>query len=140
MKFDIEDDEWKQVIIDLKPHLQHSNENLGQLIVLAEPVKEQWKKYHPSSYDDYDKYHEYSVSWIQSTKLCIDGFSSGSEKGDDFITWVSKLEDGSPIEGAKVSTGNGLSGFFFLYLCLYYIILFFFISFFFILFNFIYIN
>lgn len=98
----------KQLMIDLRPHLQFPDENLGQLIVRVEPTEAAWRVFHSSYYDKYEDYHPKLYSWVQSTRMAVDTiYSKGS---GELLVWASMLEDGKPAAGVQISAPNSCSG------------------------------
>ncbi len=71
-------------LVDLSAFLEGG---LGHVIVLVEPVK--WK----------GDYTPRVLTWVQSTQLAIDGFFDREQA----YGWVTRLEDGKPVNGASIS-------------------------------------
>ena len=108
IKTEVEPGVPKQLMIDLRPHLQFPNENLGQVIVKVEPTEAAWRVFHNNYYDKYENYHPKLYSWVQSTRMCVDTiYSQGS---GELLVWASMLEDGKPAVGASISAPNNCSG------------------------------
>lgn len=72
--------------IELAKYLQHPDQLIGHLLVVA----------------DADSYK--SVTWVQCTKIAIDAFTLPN---NGILVWVNSLADGSPISNASIITSNG---------------------------------
>ena len=83
-------DEWTETTIDLTPALK---DGLGHALVEVTPVDwpEQRRGRKPTH-----------VSWVQATRLGVDLHMDG----DETLALVTKLADGSPLEGAQVELGG----------------------------------
>lgn len=108
LKTNVEPGVPKQLTINLRPHLQFPEENLGQLIVRVEPTEAAWRVFHSSIFDTYRDNHPKVYSWVQSTRMCVDTiFSEGS---GELLVWASMLEDGRPATGVDIYAPNNNSG------------------------------
>jgi alpha-2-macroglobulin len=78
--------------LDLSPAVPRG---VGHVLVVVESqraFKERWEK-------------EWVRSWVQVTQLGVTVLAEGQSAG----VWITKLTDGNPIQGAKVSTGSNES-------------------------------
>ncbi len=79
-------DEMAETRIDLSPALE---ENLGQVIVVVEPVASVRKRGERESI----------VAWVQATNIGLDAFVDRT----DLIGWATSLKDGMPLEGVRMT-------------------------------------
>jgi alpha-2-macroglobulin len=100
LKVDFQQDDAVETMFKLKEYLQFPDESLGQLMVLIEPIKSEWK-------GDW-KYRPILKTWIQSTQIAIDAFANISST--ELCCWANSLKDGSTMEGVTFQ----LSGKFYL--------------------------
>ena len=89
------------VNVALRPHLQHPEEGVGQVLVVAEPTKAAYKAL-SGWFDSYKNRQRY-CAWIQVTGLGLAHFSETVGHQPAALAWVSDLADGAPVEGAEVS-------------------------------------
>eukprot|EP01080_Neovahlkampfia_damariscottae_P009738 gene9738-2065_t len=84
-----------ETFIPLKQYLQHSDENLGQIVVAFEPLEKDWK-------NNYDSHPIPSV-WIQSTEISLDYFAHSSSA--ELVCWSNSLRSGKTMEDVRFDYG-----------------------------------
>ena len=93
-KVDTKENVLTEITLDLSEYLQG---DFGHFIVMVRP--------HKGLFDD-DRYWETNHVWAQVTQIGVDAFNDHSE----MMVWTTKLADGSPLSGVRITTPSGERG------------------------------
>lgn len=102
VELQVQRDEPHEHHIPLSPFLQHEQEHVGQLLVIAEPTERAWMQCQGAS-SSY-KFRDIVCAWVQCTNLSVDVFPDPVARS--LTAWVSSLNTGAPVSQATVKVDS----------------------------------